>query len=60
LAYARRWQVEIAIRFHKAELAFESPRLQKWEIRFKLLLIASLAYTFLLSLLNPVLEPVCD
>lgn len=59
-AYARRWQVEIAIRFHKTELAFESPRLQKWEHRFKLLLIASLAYTFLLSLLKPVLSPVRD
>ncbi len=58
LAYARRWQVEMAIRFHKTELAFESPRLEMWEHRFKLLLIASLAYTFLLSLLNPVLKPV--
>lgn len=59
-AYARRWQVEMAIRFHKTELAFESPRLQKWEHRFKLLLIASLAYTFLFSLLKPVLAPIRD
>ena len=55
LAYARRWQVEMAIRFHKAELGFESPRLVRWEHRFKLLLIASLAYTFLVSLLHPAL-----
>lgn len=59
-AYARRWQVEMAIRFHKTELAFASPRLEKWEHRFKLLLIASLAYTFLLSFLKPVLAPVRD
>ena len=56
-AYARRWQVEMAIRFHKTELAFESPRLEKWEHRCKLLLIASLAYTFLLSLLKLFLKP---
>lgn len=56
LAYARRWQVEMAIRFHKAELGFESPRLVKWDHRFKLLLIASLAYTFLISLLRPALN----
>ena len=32
-------------------MAFESPRLIKWESRLKFLLIASLAYAFLLSLL---------
>jgi hypothetical protein len=52
-AYARRWQVEMSIRFHKSELAFECPRLTKWEHRFKLLLIAALTYAFLLSLLSP-------
>ena len=51
LAYARRWQVEMAIRFNKCELAFESPRLLRWHSRHKLLLIATLAYAFLLSLL---------
>jgi len=55
LAYARRWQVEIAIRYNKCELAFESPRLLKWQHRHKLLLIAALAYVFLLSLLAPTL-----
>lgn len=51
-AYARRWQIEISLRFTKSELAFESPRLQSWESRLKFLLIASLAYAFLLSLLT--------
>ena len=43
-AYARRWQVEMAIRYNKSELAFESPRLLQWQHRKKLLLIATLAY----------------
>lgn len=51
-AYARRWQIEMSLRFTKSELAFESPRLQSWESRLKFLLIASLAYAFLLSLLT--------
>jgi hypothetical protein len=50
-AYARRWQIEMSLRFTKSEMAFESPRLQAWEARLKFLLIASLAYAFLLSLL---------
>lgn len=56
-AYARRWQVEMAIRYAKTELAFESPRLQAWQTRQKLLLIASLCYAFLLSLLHPQFQP---
>ena len=52
-AYARRWQVEMTIRYNKSELAFESPRLVNWQLRKKLLLIATLAYAFLLSLLDP-------
>ncbi len=51
LAYARRWQIEMSLRFTKSEMAFESPRLIQWEARLKFLLIASLAYAFLLSLL---------
>jgi hypothetical protein len=51
--YARRWQVEMSIRYTKSELAFESPRLVHWQHRKKLLLIATLAYAFLISLLNP-------
>lgn len=59
LAYARRWQIEMTIRYHKCELAFESPRVFKWSSRHKLLLIAGLAYAFLLSLLAPTLTPLC-
>jgi hypothetical protein len=57
LAYARRWQVEMSIRYSKAELAFESPRLIGWQQRKKLLLLATLCYAFLLSLLHPNLKP---
>ncbi|KAH0533586.1 hypothetical protein FGG08_007653, partial [Glutinoglossum americanum] len=39
LAYARRWQVELAFRFGKSELAMESPRVWTWERREKLLLL---------------------
>jgi hypothetical protein len=56
LIYARRWQVEMAIRFTKCDLAFECPRLRQVEPRHKLLLIATLAYAFLLSLLTPQLD----
>lgn len=56
LAYARRWQVEMAIRYNKSELAFESPRVFKWTSRQKLLWIAGLAYAFLLSLLTPTFQ----
>ena len=56
LAYARRWQVEMSLRFSKCELAFESPRVQGWHTRLKLLLIATLAYAFLLSLLDSIVD----
>ena len=55
-AYARRWQVEMTIRYTKTELAFESPRLARWQHRKKLLLIATLVYAFLLSLLSPTMD----
>lgn len=50
-AYARRWQIEMAWRYAKSELAFQSPRLWSWNNRLKLLLLATLAYAFLISLL---------
>ena len=53
LAYARRWQIEMSIRFDKSELAFASVQVRTWEARTKLLLITALAYAFLLSLLGP-------
>jgi hypothetical protein len=56
-AYARRWQVELMFRFSKCELGFESIRLQRWEPRHKLLLLATLAHAFLLTLLQPSFTP---
>lgn len=52
-AYARRWQIEMTIRFDKSELAVESPRLLAWESRKKFLLLIALLYCFLVSLLSP-------
>lgn len=59
-AYVRRWQVELVWRFAKSELAFESPRLWKNEARLKLLLIATLAFMFLTTLLYPHFERLKD
>jgi len=50
-AYGRRWQIECAWRYSKSELAMESPRVWTWERREKLLLMVTLVYAFLLSLL---------
>jgi hypothetical protein len=58
-AYARRWQIEMSLRFTKSELAFESPRLHAWEARLNFLLVASLAYAFLLCLLSK-LDDLCS
>jgi hypothetical protein len=57
LAYRRRWEVETAWRYQKSELAMESPRLWEWENRLKLLLMVTLVYAFLLSLLQAALQP---
>jgi hypothetical protein len=51
-AYARRWQIEQMWRYCKSELSFESVRVWEWEDRRKLLMLASLVYAFLLSLLE--------
>ena len=59
-AYARRWQVEMALRFEKAELGIASPRLQKWETLCKLWQVVALVYAFLLSLLDDRLQMLCD
>ena len=50
-AYGRRWQIECAWRYSKSELAMESPSVWTWERREKLLLMVTLIYAFLLSLL---------
>lgn len=49
--YARRWQIEAAFRYSKSELALESPRLWFWLNKLKLMMILSVVYAFLLSLL---------
>jgi hypothetical protein len=59
-AYARRWQVEMTLRFEKAELGMASPRLQKWETLCKLWQLVALVYAFLLSLLDWRLQTLCD
>lgn len=59
-AYARRWQIEMTWRFSKSEVACESPRLWKWETRLKLLLMVSLVYSFLLTLLDETLSTLKD
>ncbi len=56
-AYARRWQIEQTWRYDKSELAFQSPRLWRWDNREKLLMMATLAYAFLLTLLEPFYDP---
>jgi hypothetical protein len=50
--YAKRWQIESFWRYHKSALAIESPRVWSWDRREKLLLMVSLVYAFLLSLLD--------
>jgi Transposase DDE domain len=59
-AYSRRWQIEQMWRACKQELAFESPRLHEWEHRRRLLMLASLAYAFLLDLMRPPWEGTRD
>ena len=51
-ASARRWHIELLWRYSKRELACESPRVWRWEIRLKLLLLVSLVSAFLLLLLD--------
>jgi hypothetical protein len=50
-AYAWRWQIEQTWRYNKSELACESPRVWTWERRETFLLMLTLVYAFLLSLL---------
>ena len=53
LSSVRRWQIEESFRFQKTELPIESLRLQHWEPRRTMLLLVTLAYGFLLSVLAP-------
>ena len=50
--YTRRWQIELSWEYEKSELAFQSPRVYEGEPREKLLLLATPAYAFLLTLLQ--------
>jgi hypothetical protein len=51
-AYVARWQIEQSIRFDKFELGIESIRVRSWQARKKLLMLAALAYAYLLALLG--------
>ena len=51
-AYSRRWHIEMSWRYAKSELGFACPRLRRWEHQHKLLLMATLASAFLLTLLE--------
>jgi len=50
--YVRRWHIELSWKYEKSELAFQSPRVYEGEAREKLLRLSTLAYAFLLTLLN--------
>ena len=52
-SYVRRWKIEESGSFQKTELLIESLRLRDWEPRRKMLLLVTLAYGFLLSMLSP-------
>ena len=52
MAYARRWQIEMAFRNLKSEWAIESVRVYDWEARLKLLGMLTLAYAFLMDLMR--------
>jgi hypothetical protein len=52
MAYIRRWQIEMAFRHLKSEMAIQSLRVYDWEPRLKLLGLVSLAYAFLMELMK--------
>jgi hypothetical protein len=58
--YSRRWQLEMSWRFLKSELGIECPRVRQWAVREKLLMMVTLAYGFLLTLLEPELGALRD
>lgn len=51
-SYIRRWQIELAFRNLKSEMAIQSLRVYDWEGRLKLLALVSLAYAFLMELMR--------
>jgi hypothetical protein len=52
MAYIRRWQIEMAFRNLKSEMAIQSLRVYDWEGRERLLALVSLAYGFLMALMR--------
>ena len=56
-AYTRRWDIEATWRESSSELGFECPRLRDWEHCRKLLLMVTLAYAFLLTLMQAKARP---
>lgn len=56
-AYAARWQIEQSIRLTKSQLGIQSVRVQKWDVRAKLLAIVALAYAFLVWFLGDLTSP---
>jgi len=48
-AYIKRWDIEQTFRFGKTAMAMEAPRLWRFENRIKLLMIVTLAFSFLLQ-----------
>lgn len=53
LIYGRRWQIEMALRYDKSELGFESLRVFSEEVRLRLFQILALVHAFLLLFLSP-------
>lgn len=47
----------MAFRFYKAELALKSPHVYAWPVGAKLVSLATLAYLVLLTLLEPLFDP---
>lgn len=60
LYYGRRWQIEMALRFDKSELGFESLRVFSWKVRERLFHILALVHGFLLQFLLPDFERLRD
>lgn len=56
LIYARRWQIEMALRYDKSELAFESLRVFSEEVRLRLFHLLALVHAFLLTFLTPAFD----
>jgi hypothetical protein len=58
LIYARRWQIEMSLRFDKTELGFESLRAFSWEVRQRLFLTLALVHASF-SVSWPLISPPC-